>query len=218
MSSFDNAKYFDNAMFKDFCKQMGTKVSFASVYHRQSNRVVERANSLIFEAIKKILEGEMKGKWAEVMPTAMWCHNTTVCRATNSTPFRLMYGAKAVLPEEIKHQRPWTTTEATACPKEAEDEDLLESDRLKAIVSLEKHQEEPRAWRKPKVKLREFKAGNLVLLWSPCTDSTGKFEGKWTGLYVGTEKMRPDAYRLSDTQGRVLEHSCNAENLHRFYV
>jgi hypothetical protein len=94
---------FDNAMFKDFCKQMGTKVSVASVYHRQSNRVVERANSLIFEAIKKILEGEMKGKWAEVMPTTMWCHNTTVCRATNFTPFRLMYGAEAVLPEEIKH-------------------------------------------------------------------------------------------------------------------
>jgi IS30 family transposase len=100
----DNTKYFNNAMFKDFCKQIGTKVTFVSVYHPQSNGAVENANSLIFEATKKILEGEKKGKCAEVMLTAIWSHNTIVCRATNFTPFRLMYGAKAVLPEEIKHQ------------------------------------------------------------------------------------------------------------------
>jgi hypothetical protein len=29
----DNAKYFDSAMFKDFYHQVGTKVSFTSVYH-----------------------------------------------------------------------------------------------------------------------------------------------------------------------------------------
>jgi hypothetical protein len=52
--------------------------------------------------MKKILEGEKKGKWIEVMPTAVWSHNTTVSRAMNFTPFRLMYGAEAMLPEEIK--------------------------------------------------------------------------------------------------------------------
>jgi hypothetical protein len=40
------------------------------------------------------------------MSTAMWSHNTTVYRATNFTPFRLMYGAEAVLPEVVKH-RSW---------------------------------------------------------------------------------------------------------------
>jgi hypothetical protein len=39
---------------------------------------VERANGLIFEAIKKILVGEKKGKWAEVIPQAVWSHNTTI--------------------------------------------------------------------------------------------------------------------------------------------
>jgi hypothetical protein len=74
-------------MFKDFCQQIETKITFTSVYHPQSNGVVERANSLIFESIKEILKGEKKGKWMEVVPTAVWSHNTTVCRATNSTPF-----------------------------------------------------------------------------------------------------------------------------------
>jgi hypothetical protein len=62
------------------------KVSFASVYHSQSNRAVERANALIFEAIKKILKGEKNCKWAEVMLRVVWSHNNTVCRATNFTP------------------------------------------------------------------------------------------------------------------------------------
>jgi hypothetical protein len=65
---------------------------------------VERANALIFEAIKKILEGEKKDKWADIMPRAVWSHNTTICKATNFTPFQLLFGAEAVLPKEVKHQ------------------------------------------------------------------------------------------------------------------
>jgi hypothetical protein len=181
-----------------------------SVYHPQSNGVGERAIALIFEAIKKILEGEKKGKWAEVMPTTIWSHETTVCKATNFTTFQLMYKAEAVLPEEVKHWSLWTATEAPACP--------CESDRLNAVANLQKYQEETGARRDPKVKLLEFDVGNLVFLWSHRTESTGKFEAKWIGPYVVTEKMMPVAYHLSDDQGRVLEHSWNAEKLLHFFV
>jgi hypothetical protein len=37
----DNAKYFNSAMFKDFCHQVETKVAFTFVYHPQSNGAVE---------------------------------------------------------------------------------------------------------------------------------------------------------------------------------
>jgi hypothetical protein len=74
-------------MFKDFYHQVGIKVAFTSVYHHQSNGAIERANALIFEAIKKILEGETKGKWDEVMPRVVWSHNMIVSRATNFTRF-----------------------------------------------------------------------------------------------------------------------------------
>jgi IS30 family transposase len=49
----DNVKQFENDIFKKFSDQIGTKVAFASVYHPQTNGAVERANALIFEAIKK---------------------------------------------------------------------------------------------------------------------------------------------------------------------
>jgi hypothetical protein len=142
------------------------KVSFTSIYHPHSNGAVERANALTFEAIKKILEGEKMGKWAEVMPWAVWSPNTMVCRATNFTLFRLLFGGEAVLSEEIKHQTLHTTAEAPPCPSVAKVKNLLESERLKAIINLQKYQDEARSWRIPKVKKRDFDVGNLVLLWS----------------------------------------------------
>jgi hypothetical protein len=49
-------------------------------------------------------------------------------------------------------------------------------------------------------------------------ESSGKLKSKWKGSYVIIEKTRPEAYRLSDPQGLKLEHSWNADNLHRFYI
>jgi IS30 family transposase len=53
--TFDNGKQFDCHILKDFCHQMGAEKAFASVYHPRSNMVVEKANTLIFTAIKMIL-------------------------------------------------------------------------------------------------------------------------------------------------------------------
>jgi hypothetical protein len=118
-----------------------------------------------------------------------------------------------VLPEEIKHQSLHTTTEASRCPSEAE-----EKDRLKAVTNLQKYQDEMRSWRDPKVKKREFDVGNLVILWSPRTESSSKLESSWDIPYIVIEKTRPRGYHLADPQGPKLEHSWNTDNVHRFYV
>jgi hypothetical protein len=59
------------------------------------------------------------------MPKVVWSHNTTVCRATKFTPFRLMYGTDVVLLEEVKHRSLRTAIEAPACLSEALEKDLL---------------------------------------------------------------------------------------------
>jgi hypothetical protein len=79
---------------------------FASVYHQQSNGVVERANGKIFSAIKKMLLDDKQGKWADQLPKVIWALNTTESRATGFTPFRLMYGSEAMTPQELNHGSP----------------------------------------------------------------------------------------------------------------
>jgi hypothetical protein len=108
--------------------------------------------------------------------------------------------------------------EVSSCPSEAEDKDLLEQDRLNVVVNLQKYQDETRAWRDPKVKLREFNVGDLVLLRNPRTENSGKLESKWVKPYIVVEKSRAGAYHLSNSQGKMLKNSWNANNLRRFYV
>jgi hypothetical protein len=88
--------------------------------------------------------------------------------------------------------------ELPLCPREAKEKDLLEPDRLKAVVSLQKYQDKIRAWRDSMVKLREIDVGHQVLLWSYRTESSGKLKSKWAGPYVVTKKSRLGAYRLID--------------------
>jgi hypothetical protein len=56
------------------------------------------------------------------------------------------------------------------------------------------------------------------LLWSPHTETTGKLEPKWTGPFMLIEKTRPGSFHLADSEGRVLEHSWNADNPHRLFI
>jgi hypothetical protein len=71
---------------------MGAEATFASVYHPQSNGAIKRVNALIFSTIKKIFEDQVKGKWVEELPRVVWSHNISISRATNFTPFKLLYG------------------------------------------------------------------------------------------------------------------------------
>jgi hypothetical protein len=109
-------------------------------------------------------------------------------------------------------------SEATFCRSKAEDKDLLESNSLKAIVNLQKYQTKMKAWRDKKVKEKTFDIGDLVLLWSPHIETFGKLQPKRQGPDVVVEKSRPGSYRLLDSEGRMLPHSWNEDNLRHFYI
>ena len=71
----DNGKQFDSDKFKEFCKRLGTILAFASVYHPESNRAVERANRIVFSAISKTLSTSARGSGSKSY--RWWCGPTT---------------------------------------------------------------------------------------------------------------------------------------------
>ena len=134
----DNGKQFDCTTFREFTTQLGTNLCFASVYHPQSNDVVERANGIIFVGIKKNVTELPKGKWADELPRVIWSHNTTESMTTKYTLFKLLYGEEAVTPEEIKLES-WRTAEGAENIEEdiKPSIDTIEAGKIQAAINLE---------------------------------------------------------------------------------
>jgi hypothetical protein len=209
--TIDNDKQFDNQYFREFCNSIVTKTVFASIYHPQSNSVVERANGKILSAIKKRLLDDKKGKWADQLPEVIWALNMTKTRATGFTPFRLMYGSEAMT-------SPRTSPTATPDVDELTSKDLIDGDHVLALETLNKYQAHTKAWRDNTDIQREFKEGDLVLTRTIRTESRGKLEPKWEGPYIIKTKTSPNAYRLTSPSGEDLEHSWKIDNLRKFFV
>jgi len=157
----DNSKQFDSQLFREFYYSVSMKVIFASVYHPQSNGAVERANGIIFDSIKKCLFDQKKGKWADELPKVIWSHNTSELGTTKFTPFRLLYGAEAMTPEELKNRSLRATHQVEAIP--SSDKDLMELDILQASENLEKYQQETTKWRDKKIVKKNITVGDWVL-------------------------------------------------------
>jgi hypothetical protein len=188
------------------------------VYHPQSNDIVERANGKIFIAIKKRLLDDKKGKWVDQLPEVVWALNTTECRATGFTPFHLLYGSKAMTPQEIKHGSPRTNTSAIPNVDEPTSKDLIDRDRVLALQALDRYHAQTKAWRDNAIVPREFNKGDLVLIRTTQTESWGKLEPKWEGPFIVKTKASPSAYRLVTPSDEDLQHSWNIDNLRKFFV
>ena len=105
----DNGTNFTADEVKLWCKNMGIKLDYASVYHPQTNSQVERANSLIMSGIKPRLVRSLKESnthWVEELDSVLWGLRTTPNRTTGFTPFFMVYRAKEVLPCDIIHDSP----------------------------------------------------------------------------------------------------------------
>jgi hypothetical protein len=186
------------------------------VYHPQSNGAVERANGQIFSAIKKCLFEQKKGKWVDELSRVVWSHNTTESRTTKFAPFRLLYGAEAMCPEELNNESARVLAGSSRESEEA-DKDLVEIDKLDAVQNLLKYQEETRKWRNKKVSLRNIKVGDFVLKRKKNADAVGKFQFAWEGPYMVSSSVRDGAFRLKDEAGVELPHSWNVDNLCKFF-
>ena len=118
---------------------------FASVRYPQFNSLVERENGIILQGISKRLHGRPKGKWAEEVTSVIWSHNTFESRATKYTPFKLLFGEEAVLPEEITYKSPRVTLAEDRAHSQDEEQltkDLAEELRCQAVNNLRIYQDE----------------------------------------------------------------------------
>ena len=188
----DNGTHFEAEAFQEFCRSIGTRLHFASVRHPQSNGAVEHANGEIFLGVSKRLVNLKKGKWVEEMTKVVWSHNTSESRTTGFTPFKLLFGEEAVLPEEAIHGSLRTKTNGNDEEERKIAADCVEGIKLEALNNIQRYQAETAKWRNRKVKLRSIEPGHFVLRRKANADLVGKLQSKWEGPFLVISSADPD--------------------------
>jgi hypothetical protein len=168
--------------------------------------------------IMKLIFNQPRGKWPDELIKVVWSHNTVVSRSIGFTPFKLMFGDKAITPEEAKKGSIRTTTLAEDEADYQTTKDSIEGTRLQAIEHINKYQTETIRCRDRKVRLKNIKIGHLVLRRVANPDTMGKLQLKWEGPFLVVSSSRPSSYRLKDMDGNDIPRFWNADELRRYYV
>ena len=217
----DNRKQFDNAKFRDFCAELGIKNYYSSPTHPQSNGQAEVTIRTLKAALKTKLE-DLKGSWVEYLPEVLWAYRTTHKSATRETPFAIAFGTEAVSPVEVGIK----SSRVELASEEHNDEalrlnlELLDEKREQVQQRTEEYQRKTAKYYNQRVKPRSYVPGDLVLkklLPARKNPTHGKLGPNWEGPYIITRVVRPGNYELQTEEGKILQHTWNAEHLKRFY-
>ena len=217
----DNRKQFENAKFRDFCAELGTKNYYSSPAHPQSNGQAEVTIRTLKAALKTKLE-DLKGSWVEYLPEVLWAYRTTRKSATRETPFALAFGTETVAPVEVGLKSPRIELALVEHNDEALrlNLDLLDEKREQVQRRTKEYQRKMARYYKKRVKPRSYVPGNLVLkklLPARKNPAHGKLGPNWEGPYIISRVVRPDNYELQTNEGKILQHTWNAEHLKCYY-
>ena len=165
---------------------------------------------------------DLKGSWVEYLPEVLWAYRTTQKSATRETPFALAFGREAVAPVEVGIKSP----RVELASEEQNDEalrlklELLDERREQVQQRTEEYQRKTASYYNKRVKPRSYVPRDLVLkklLPARKNPAHGKVGPNWEGPYIIFRVVRPCNYELQTEEGKILQHTWNAEHLKHFY-
>ena len=86
---------------EEMCKTAGITHRLSSAYHSQTNRLVERFNRTLVEALAKTA-AQHENQWDIFLFATLMAYRTTVHSTTKYTPFFLTHGREATMPIEVE--------------------------------------------------------------------------------------------------------------------
>ena len=156
------------------------------------------------------------------MHAVLCVYHTMPHLSTQETPYKLVFGADAVIPIELLEPSPRIITLAKESNEDAQrvELDLVEEDREKARIKEEAIKQQMARKYNRKIHPKEFEEGNLVLRKVELvrkSQGEGKLAPNWEGLYQVIQKIGRKAYKLGKLGGRELPRTRNVSLLQRYY-
>ena len=194
----DQGRNFESAVVKGICNLLGIKKTRTTPYHPQSDGMIERFNRTLLSMLSIAVEHDEHG-WDLQLPLLMFAYRTSTHETTGATPFELMYGREAQLPEDLMFHIPATVDTSTS---PGEYLSHLKT-RLEAAYKLVRAHANKQQMRQGEnynrtVKGKPFQVGDLVLLHCPHVPKgmSRKMHKPWKGPFKVKTVLGPVTYRI----------------------
>ncbi len=192
------------------------------MYKPNTNGLIERINRTLCSMLAKKAEVHVNVcDWDLKIHHVVWVYNTTYETATGYSPFRLTYGMEVLLPIELEVMTLRTATMMRLPLDESQRHRLLQINeldelQLKAHQSIEVEQAQQKKVFDKKVKKKEFKESDLVMMFDARHHRMAykKLLPKWFGPFV-IKKMFVDngSYELKNVDGSPYPNCINHDKL-----
>ncbi|KAL1248768.1 hypothetical protein QQF64_022086 [Cirrhinus molitorella] len=191
----DQGTPFMSRLMADLCRLLQVKQLRTSVYHPQTDGLVERFNQTLKQMLRRVT-AEDRRDWDRMLPYVLFGVREVPQASTGFTPFELLFGRQPRglldVAREAWEQQPApyrTTVEHVKEMRERIDRvmPLVREHMVKAQQAQQRHYNRA-------AQPREFQPGDHVMVLVPNTAC--KFLASWQGPYTVTKKVGPVTYQV----------------------
>ncbi|KAI2658233.1 Transposon Ty3-G Gag-Pol polyprotein [Labeo rohita] len=213
----DQGTPFMSRLMADLCRLLRVKQIRTTVFHPQTDGLVERFNQTLKQMLKRVA-AEDRRDWDLMIPYVLFGVREIPQASTGFTPFELLFGRQPrglldVAREAWEQQQPAPLRSAIEHVREMRER----IERVMPLVRehLTKAQQSQQRIYNRAAQPREFQPGDRVMVLVPT--SACKFLATWQGPYTVIERIGPVTYRLRQP-GRRREEQLYHVNLLKRWV
>jgi hypothetical protein len=186
----DGGSHLIDRTFQKALSKVGVDHWIATPYHPQMSSQAETSNKQIKNILQKTVN-QMGRSWRSKLSEALWAYRMTYKASIGMTPYWLVYGKTCHLLVELQHKAFWAIKKWNMDHKVAETKRKiqiakLEEWRKKTYHSAKLYKERTKIWHDKRIKVKQFKPGDKVLLFNSNIHlfGHGKLHSKWKDPYL----------------------------------